>query len=200
MKITCLPKEGRRFVLTIYIDEAPWIDVHTKIFGHNISLPVCETLEDLHAKFIALEYAKTKKYALDRLALRSYPSAQLKKLLKKNLVSQETIQKILQEVTRLGYVNDEEWIERFVKGQARRHIGPQMIVYKLMNKGISHKQANDCVEKFANPSSALSSIRHLLQTKYKNRPLSDYKEKQKVFAALARKGFDTESIHKALEC
>lgn len=198
MRITCLPKEGRRLVMTIYVDDEPWVDIHTKIFGRSISLPACNTMENLQEKFTALEYAKVKNYALGCLAMRSYPSTQLKKLLERNLVSSGTVQRILEDFIRLGYLNDGEWIERFVKGQLGRHIGPQKIVGKLMNKGISHKEAERYLEKFADRSETHKSIQHLLKTKYKNRNLADYREKQKVFASLARKGFDMDAIKTAL--
>lgn len=194
MKIVALPKEGRRFVWTIFIDDEPWVDTHTKIFGNSPNFPICETLEQFKEKFFALEYAKAKKYAMDRLAARSYPSVQLQKLLARNLVSSATIQKLVLEFTRLGYLNDDEWIDRFVKGQASRNIGKQKIVYKLASKGISPKLAEERVSQLLNQADAQKSIRHLMQTKYKNRNLSVFKEKQKVFAALVRKGFDIETI------
>lgn len=185
-------------MMTVYIDDDPWRDLHTKIFGRKVALPVCDSVANFQEKFIALEYAKAKKYALDRLAMRSYPSAQLQKLLQRNLVSTETIKKVLQEFASLGYLNDEEWIERFVKAQQGRHMGPQMIICKLMNKGISHKDAQRYIEKLSDHADTQKSIQHLLKTKYKNRNISDYREKQKVFAALARKGFDGEAIKTAL--
>ncbi len=198
MKISCLPKKGDRFIWTVYLDDEPWIDFHTKIFGTAPLLPSCETLEQFREMFIALEYTKAKKYAMDRLAMRSYPSAQLQKLLERNLISSNNIQKILLEFKKQGYLNDEEWIERFVKGQILRHNGPQMIIYKLMSKGISQKKAGEWIEKILNDDDAKKSIQHLLETKYKKRNLSDFKEKQKVIAALARKGFDLETIRSTL--
>lgn len=204
MKITTLPKPGRRFIRTIYVDDEPWIDVHTKIFGFNVMLPECVSLADLQEKFVALEYAKAKKYALGCLSQRSYPSSQLKKLLEKNLISSGTTQKILLECTNLGYINDAEWMERFIKAQINRHVGPKSIVCKLMSKGLSQKEAEHGIEKFSDSEATIKGIQHLLKTKYKNRELSDYREKQKVFAALVRRGFSIEVINlsfkTALDC
>jgi regulatory protein len=198
VKCQCLPKPGRRLEMTIFIDDEPWADIHRKIFGWNFSLPVSETMEKFREQFIVLEYAKAKKYALDRLAMRSYPSTQLKKLLEKNLVSAETIQKLLHDFTKLGFLNDNEWVERFVKAQLARHVGPQKIVAKLMCKGIPQKEAVHSVENFSDPMEAQKSLRHLLSTKYKNRNLADFRERQKLFAALAIKGFDSQTIQSAL--
>jgi regulatory protein len=198
VKITLLPKENKRLILTIYVEEEPWLDIHTKIFGRNLSLPSCDSLDQLQESFLTLEYSKAKKYALACLAMRSYPSSQLQKLLERNLVSSLTIQKILQEFSRLGYLNDREWIEGFIKAQMRRHTGAQAIVAKLMHKGISKKDAEQWKERLVEPCDVRKSLMHLLNTKYKKRDLSDFREKQKVFGALMRKGFDPQSIKDAL--
>ncbi len=198
MNVSFLPKECPRFIITIYVDDEPWKDIHSKIFGRDVSLPTCHTMDELHTYFMTLEYAKAKKYALNCLAMRSYVSTQLQKLLEKNLISSSTIQKIIQEFTRLGYLNDQEWIKSFVRAQLARHIGSQTIVYKLMNKGISQHEAQRWLEELADPSETHKNIQYLLKTKYKDRNLSDYADKQKVIASLARKGFDFDMIKTAI--
>lgn len=192
--IRCSPKEGRRQIYTIIIDDEPWMDIHTKIFGRNPSFSFSEFPDNFKEKFFALEYSLAKKYALDCLGRRSYPIAQLKKLLTRNLVSANTIEKVIEDFIRLGYLNDNEWIQRFVKSQLAKHIGPQMILAKLRAKGISQEAAEKYLELLVNHNDSRKSIYHLLNTKYKKRNFVDFREKQKVFQALARKGFDAESI------
>lgn len=199
MKISCLPKEGSRLLMTVFIEEEPWRDIHTKIFGRQPLLPESDSLAAFQEKFKKLEYVKAKKYALDCLALRSYLSIQMKKLLKRNLVSEETIEEILQECTRLGYLNDNEWLEGFVKRQLARHTGPQRIICQLMNKGISRVEAHKYVGMYVQANTSQHSIQHLINTKYKTRNLADYREKQKVFAALIRKGFDIQAVKDTLK-
>lgn len=199
MNISTIPKDGRRFVMTICVDDEPWQDVHVKIFGRSLSFPTCVTLEQLQEQFLTLEYTKVKKYALDCLAMRSYPSTELKKLLEKNLVTSKTIEKIIQEFSCAGYLNDDEWIERYIKAQLRRHVGPQIIISKLMKKGFTHQQAENWIGALMDVGAIQNSIEHLLKTKYKSRNLSDYREKHKVFASLARKGFDISAIKAVLD-
>lgn len=199
MKIVCIPKEGSRLIKTIYVDGEPWRDIHYKIFGRSPVFPEEMEREQFHVYFISQEYAKAKKYTLDCLALRSYPSKQLEKLLERHLVSSDTIQKILADCVRLGYLNDEAWMESFVKGQLARRISPQMIIFKLMQKGISKSYAQEQVGLFSDRIQVSQSITHLLKTKYKNKNLQDFKEKQKVFGALMRKGFSPEDIKQALK-
>lgn len=194
MKITLRSKEGRRQVSTIYLDDDPYIDVHAKIFGKDFSFTECVSEEDFKEKFRDLEFAKAKNYALNCLAMRSYPSTQLQKLLIRHFVSLETIEKIIKEFISLGYLNDEEWIERFIQSQLKRHIGPQVILFKLMNKGIPQKKAQSYLDLLLKNSDTRASIEHLIKTKYKKRDFSDFKEKQKVFASLMRKGFDAEDV------
>lgn len=198
MKINCIPKESSRLVLTIYIDDEPWGNIHTKIFGRNPTFPASDSLDDFNEKFKVQEYSKAMKYSLDCLSRRSYPTAQLKNLLLRNFVSLETIEKILVECMRLGYLNDEEWIQRFIKGHLAKHEGSQKILMKLRSKGISSKIVEKYLTNLVDQTDVQKSIEHLLKTKYRKRDLSDFREKQKVFAALVRKGFAFEAISECL--
>jgi len=199
VKIICVPKEGSRFVKTVYIDGEPFRDIHCKIFGKSPVFPEEMEREKFQLYFLSQEFTKAKKYTLDCLALRSYPSKQLEKLLERHLISTDTIQKILADCIRLGYLNDEAWMESFVRGQLARRISPQMIIFKLMQKGIPKKTAQEQVGLFSDQIQVSESITHLLKTKYKNKNLKDFKEKQKVFGALMRRGFSPEDIKQALQ-
>lgn len=148
MNIEVLPKANSKLIYTIFIEEEPWVDFHTKIFGKTFKIPSCSSLADFENYFFSLEYTKAKKYVLDRLSQRNYPSMQLEQLLSKCFVSKSNINKILNEFIQQGYINDQEWIERFVEGQVRKGISPKGILYKLMNKGLKSfegkSRANTC--------------------------------------------------------
>lgn len=192
-----MPKDGHREILSLCIDDEPWAYVHKKIFGPSPTFPSADTLETFKEKFYTLEYARAKKYALDRLASRSYPTSQFKKLLERNLVTSLTIEKVTQECVRMGYLNDNEWIQRFVLSQSKKHLGSQAILMKLRTKGIPQATAEKYLEQFIDVKDEHKSIEYLLNTKYKKRDLKDFRERQKVFAALSRKGFGHETIQSA---
>lgn len=189
MKVGCYPKEGKRGVLTIFIDGQPWREIHTTIFGRRPKIP-----KDVQTRFSQWELQRAKSYALNRLAKQNQPSNQLEKSLRDRLVTEPTIAKIIADCQRLGYLNDEEWMESYIRSQQARHLGPERILLKLREKGISREQALAALDKQDDAELRAGRIRHLLTTRYRSRDLADYKERQKVIAALIRKGFSFSEV------
>ena len=137
-------------------------------------------------------------FALKRLSAKAYLSQDLRKLLlKQDQFTEEITDEVIKEMTRLGYLNDKEWISGFVRGHQRKGQGPKMIAMKLQAKGI----AKEAYQPFLNTDNELQQkeILRLLKKKYKDRDFQDPKEKQKVMAALYRKGFESEVISKSVE-
>ncbi len=198
MEIKWIPKEGRRGILTLLIDEDPIRDIHTSIFGRNPEFPKYSTLAEVETYLQTLEYKGAKNYALKRLSIKSQPSTEMEKALKERLVSEEIRNKIIDEFTQLGYLNDEEWIERFIRLQTIKRQGPKAIFQKLKAKGLSDDSITALLEQHATPELQQAQLLYLLKSKYKSRDLTDYKQKQKVIASLLRKGFDFEQILKAM--
>lgn len=199
MKVVCQPKVGKRDRLDILVDDSPWREVHTSIFGFRPELPpTVESEELLDATFLALEYKKVKLYTLNRLAAKSYGSGELALLLRRRLVTAGTIEKVVDEFRGLGYVNDGEWTASFVRRHWARGVGPQAIGMKLRAKGVAQEAAEVAIREVCQGDAQHEAIRRLVATKYKSRNLSDFKEKQKVIASLIRKGFDYDAVVAAL--
>lgn len=138
--------------------------------------------------------ATVKNYVVKRLSLRSFAVCELAKELRKKKVGENHIQTLLQEFSQLGYLNDETWLENFISACSRKKLGPHAIAQKLYQKGFPQSQ----IEPLIAALDPKESLAKLLATKYKNRDLSDYKERQKVIASLCRKGFPLEDILAAL--
>ncbi len=190
MRVTIVPVERKRSVCAILVDEEEWRQIHTDIFGKKPEIPAIPGPEELAALVDLLELQGVRKYVLNKLSRRSYPSAELEKLLAERLVSEPTVNRILTECRQYGYINDEEWTERFISAQMRKGQGPHVIQQKLRAKGVSAP---------ALPNEQLSQIQALLQTKYRTKNLKDPKERQKVVASLARRGFDFDAIRAGLD-
>ena len=137
-------------------------------------------------------YEQVKKYVYNKLARRSYPSSELRHLLCEQAAANDLIERVIDECQSHGYINDEEWTERFIASQARRGKGPHVIKQKLRAKGVEVK-----TEGIASDQTA--QIQELLTTKYRTRDLQNPKERQKVAASLVRRGFDFEAIRSALD-
>lgn len=199
MEVKWVPKEGRRNILTLVVDGDPIRDVHVTIFGRYPKLPSSTTLEELETFIHSIEYKGAKNYAIKRLSLKNQPSTEMDKALKERLVSQNNRDKIIEEFSKLGYLNDEEWITGFVRSQTNKQIGPKTIYQKLKAKGLPDESIAQILENNTSPEKQLTQIHHLLKTKYKTRDITDYKQKQKVIASLIRKGFDFEQVRQVLD-
>ena len=199
MEIKWIPKEGRRGVFSLIVDEDPFRDIHASIFGRSPELSKCRSLGELETLLDVLEYKGAKNYALKRLSIKSQPSTEMEKALKERLVSEKNRSRVIEEFVSLGYLNDNEWIERFIRLQTLKKQGPKTIFQKLKAKGLNDDQIIPILEDHTSPESQQEQITALLNGKYKSRDTTDYNQKQKVIASLLRKGFEFEQILKAID-
>lgn len=199
MKIDYQPKEERQEVFLILLDDEPWRDVHLAIFGRRPKWP--KTVESLTAwqeLFNQLEYKAVKNYVLRRLSSQSYHSYQLKKLLKERLVQSATSERIIEECVNWGYINDQAWIESFMRSRLRRS-SLRSIIPKLQARGLPSSLIQEIAEQWKDPEQEVEAVRKLLQTKYRSKDLTQPKERQKVIASLLRKGYSFDVVRQALK-
>jgi len=200
MEIHSQKKEGAYGILSLYLDGSPWRDVHESIFGKKPKVPAsCSTKEELEEQFQRIELSLAKQYVLKRLAMKSFFTGELISKLTECLISPQTISMIIRECKHLGYLNDETWLEGFINTCKARKLGPRAIAMKMKSKGVSQDLITHWIEKCVNPDEQQEAILKLLATRYRNRDLSNYKEKSKVIAALLRKGYEFSTIQKVLE-
>jgi len=189
--ISVVAKEGAYNVKTIMVDDYPWKDIHSAIFGRQ-DLDLAST-----EQFEILENKKVKAFVYKKLAQKSYSSFELKKLLKEYLVSSRLIDAILDECINLGYINDKDWIDSFIRSAKNKKCGPEWILQKLMSKGIDRETAKNALSRNDSAENRIGRIKSLIDSRYKARDLTDYSEKQKIVCSLIRKGFSFEDIKSA---
>lgn len=137
-------------------------------------------------------YQAAKKYLLGALCKESLCTPQIRQRLKRREVPEEMTEDLIAEVTRLGFVDDRAWVESFVRRQQARRDGPMTIKLKLRAKGVDPQLIAELVPK--DESLQRDQIADLLKTRYRKYDVTDFKQRQKAIAALARKGFDIELI------
>jgi regulatory protein len=120
MQVTFRPKEGNRDHWEIVVDDEKWREVHRAIFGRKPIFPSLPSEDKLQSVFDTLEYRRVKGYVLWRLSTQSYHSEQLAKLLRDRLVQTHTIQRVLQEYQGMGFLDDEAWLQSFMRIQQKR--------------------------------------------------------------------------------
>lgn len=186
------PKEGNKDRWEIVIDGIKWREVHRTIFGRKPVFPPLSNEVDLQSVFDSFEYRRAKGYVLWRLSSQSYHSEQLAKLLRERLVQNQTIERVLQDYREMGFIDDEIWLQNFMRAQQKRY-GLRFILNKLHAKGFS-SETIQLAKEWKNPDEELQAIQHLLNTRYRTKDLKDYKSRQKVIAALMRKGYTYDQI------
>ena len=199
MKLEWGAKEGRRGVLILYIDGEEWKEIHTAVFGRQPALNTeYESQSDLEEYFEKAEYRAATLFVLKRLSIKAYLSSELQNKLLEHDVSEATAERVIHECRRLGYLNDDDWLNGFVQRQLSRKLGPMAILMKLRAKGISQEKAEELVGMLDNTDGRKERITQLLTTRYRNRDLSDFKSREKVIAALIRKGFSFTDVKEAM--
>lgn len=129
-----------------------------------------------------LELKGSREYAYLLLSYKSYPSDLLKKKLFALQVDPKIIQAIMQELIELRYLNDEEWIERFIEKLLDKGWGPYMIVHKLKEKNI--QDPVKFVEKIATTTKQIQGIEKYVKKR----------GKIDMYPTLVRRGFSISVI------
>ena len=196
MKIEILSHEHRKGVLLLSVDEDFFREIHTSVFGRNPKFSFHS--ENISEQFAQKEFERAHYFILKRLSQRSYSSFELRRQLEDRLVSANTVEKVIDECTRLGYIDDRAWLEGYIRSQKFKKLGPKMIESKLYNKGIPKSFYESFLENCLTTEDQKKGIEKLLTSRFRSRDLNDFKEKQKVFSALIRKGYDFEIVKELL--
>ncbi len=198
MEVTIQPKAGYQERWEIFIDGEKWREVHRSVFGRHPRFPSVNTWQEWQNVFDLTEYQRVRNYVIWRLSAQSYHSEQLGQLLRDRLVQRQTIERVLEEFKASGYLNDEVWIQAFMRSQQKRY-SLRLILSKLQAKGFSSETIQRLALEWKNPEEEQQAIQHLLDTRYRSKDLSQYKERQKVMAALLRKGYAFDQVQMALK-
>lgn len=195
MIIECVPVPGRKLLMSILCDGEVWRTIHTSIFGKKPSLPkYCDSLEEFSRLFDEAEYNMARQFVMRRLSAMSLPSTTIVRSLKQRLVSDSVIERVIENFKEVGYLNDEEWTKNFIRRQGEKKLGPRAIAQKLTQKGFDRDVVDEAMEASeagaGGEAAQREAIAALIKTRFKKRDLTDFHEKQKVVAALARRGFD----------
>ncbi len=146
---------------------------------------------------LLLKRAKDK--ALKYLGYKMRSKKQVIKKLEEYDFPSNVINKVIQVLEKYNYINDEEFAKAFIKDKVNlKGYGSFKISYDLKMLGIEEQVFKKYLydENFVDEN---KKAKDLLLKKLKNRNIQDldYKEKQKIYAYLARRGFSYDSINKA---
>ena len=141
-------------------------------------------------------FAMEKAVAL--LAMRSRTQQEIADALRKNAYPERTIARVMARLDEAGYINDTDFAEQWAASRTTKGMGARRIRMELRQKGVDSEAIDEALSAIDHDdmlSGALKAARKAASGKN----LADPKDRQKIFAALARRGYGYAEARQALE-
>ena len=144
---------------------------------------------------------RAKLRAMNLLKARAYTEAELRKKLRQGFYAENFIQGALDYVKSYGYVDDLAYAMEFIRYRAES-LSKKQIQNKLLQKGIAQEIIGNAFLECEEEGTFIAEIQQIsayLEKKQYCPEQCDFKEKQKLVAALYRKGFSINSINQVMK-
>ena len=128
----------------------------------------------------------------------------LERRLKEKDFDAATIASTLDRLTEVGLVDDVEYARAWLAGRwGRRPSGWRRLQQELRAKGVSQEDAERArallSERGGAPDELESAMKLVAQARRRHRGLDPQNERKRLYALLARRGYDGDTIRKALD-
>ncbi len=190
-------KSGRGNKLHLYLDGEYQITTTTDFFAGHYYKEDSEIDEDEWLELVEkINYSKAVGKCYDLLSRRAHSVKELRDKLIKSFDS-DTADKAIDLMLEYGYLNDEEYAkDLFFHLMNNKKMSERFIILEMNKRGISNEITQNliCDADIDNVGTAFD----IITSKYLNK-LSEEGGRQKVIAAMSRKGFSYSDINAALE-
>ena len=155
------------------------------------------TKEDIEKCKWECNYTKARDKALDVLSRKPISQKDLAKKLLEKGYDAEVSDKVIAELSDLGYVNDFDYAALFLEHCRTKMWGTKKIKYEMKQKGIPDSIISDILSDYEEYSLE-EEITAMIISKYSGDDFSDMKTKAKVTRYLASRGFDFSMIDRCI--
>ena len=153
------------------------------------------------AAFEALLRERSYPFALERavslLAVRARTERELRDALHQCAYSEAVIDRVIARMNEAGYIDDADFASQWAASRTGKGLGTRRIVMELRQKGVDAEQIEQALGQIDEKERMESALR-AAQKAARGRELSSPADRQKVFAALMRRGYDSASAKKAI--
>lgn len=135
---------------------------------------------------------------MNLLKSRPYAEKQLRDKLEQGEYPADCIDAALEYVKSYGYVNDAGYARDYIENQQEKK-SRRMIEMDLLRKGISSELIREAFEeqgRLGDMPDEVQLARQLLKKKHLDPDTADYKQRQKMYAFLYRKGISQEALRR----
>lgn len=154
-----------------------------------------ETVDKINKEIILKRVRMRAMYLLNQM---DRTEQQLRTKLKQNGYTDYMIDQALAYVKSFGYINDSGYTERFIMSRMKKK-SKKEIYAALCQKGIDKETIDQALEECYAEEDEKEAIKDLIRKKRFDVENADYKEKEKIYAYLMRKGFSYESVRQVLQ-
>lgn len=142
------------------------------------------------------EYERARKRAMYLLGSRDYSSAALREKLLNNY-SEETADRVIEDMTEYGFLDDEEYAVKLAASLVKgKKYGIYRAKTEMRRKGVPEAMITDALAQYEHED-YVEQLKDLIRKKYSDK-IEDRADRQKVIAALARRGFGFAEIKEAV--
>ena len=136
--------------------------------------------------------------AIALLAMRPRTQQEIADALRKNAYPERTIARVMARLDEAGYIDDTDFAGQWAASRTTKGMGSRRIRMELRRKGVNSEtidEALSAIDEDDMLSGALKAARKAASGK----DLADPKDRQKILAALARRGYGYAEARQALE-
>jgi len=154
------------------------------------------------AAFDALMDERSYPFAMDKavalLSLRSRTEKEIAESLRKNAYPERTIARVMARLLEAGYLNDAAFAENWAASRTNKGLGARRIRMELRQKGVAQSEIDSALSAIDEDDMLLGAIK-TAEKAARGRDLSSPADRQKIMAALARRGYDYAAARQALQ-
>lgn len=132
--------------------------------------------------------------ALNYISRSMHTKAQTIKYLKDKDYSGKVIAAVIDKLTEYGYVDDEDYAEKYFKEKSSAY-GAKKIIFDLKMKGVDEKTAQAVAENYQDEGEACMNV----ALRYLKGKELDFTMRQKCYRYLISKGFDYDAVKSTLD-
>ena len=153
------------------------------------------------AQFHAFLLERSYPYALDKavslLASRARTEKEIVSALRQNAYPEQTIARVMARLHDEGYIDDAAFAGQWVSARTAKGMGARRIRQELRLKGVSQHDIDEALDS-VDEDETLNAAVHAAEKASRGKILSDPADRQKVIAALVRRGYDFATAKAAL--
>lgn len=154
------------------------------------------------AQFHAFLLERSYPFALDKavslLASRARTEHEIVSALRQNAYPEQTIARVMARLHEEGYIDDAAFAGQWVSARTAKGMGARRIRQELRLKGVSQHDIDEALDS-VDEEEALNAAVQAAEKASRGRNLSDPADRQKIIAALVRRGYDFSTAKTALQ-